>query len=139
MPPAMTASETASAAKAGDVLATVSFSQKWAMPIETSGSAVVMMAGTGEMRMPAWMVEQETDRPDGSRETHRRAAAAGMDHPQEPGDPAGAEDEPRDHDRIGLAVPGQHGDKHGEQQIERTYALTCSWYGARSSASSAGL
>ena len=70
MPPAMTASETASAARAGDVLATVSFSQKWAMPIETSGSAVVMMASTGEMRMPAWKAFWLSRKP-----TDRTAAA----------------------------------------------------------------
>jgi len=37
------------------VLATVSFKQKWAIPIETSGSAVVIVASIGEMRTPAWI------------------------------------------------------------------------------------
>jgi len=48
MPPAMTASEITSTAMSPGALATFSFSQKWAMQIETSGSAVVMTASTGD-------------------------------------------------------------------------------------------
>jgi hypothetical protein len=43
----------ASAVKSKGALATSSFSQKWAIAVEISGSAVVMIASTGEMRMPA--------------------------------------------------------------------------------------
>jgi hypothetical protein len=48
-----TLSEIASAVKSKGALATSSFSQKWPIAVETSGSAVVMIASTGEMRMSA--------------------------------------------------------------------------------------
>ena len=50
--PVITVSEITSATRSVGALAVFSFSQKWAVPTETSGSAVVI-ASTGEMRMPS--------------------------------------------------------------------------------------
>src|SRR5216683_5071569 len=51
--PVITASEITAAIRSAGALAAFSFSQKGAMPTEISGSAVVMIASTGEMRMPS--------------------------------------------------------------------------------------
>ena len=54
MPPVMTASDTASPARARGELANDSSSHIRAMPMETRGSAAVMMASTGAISTPAW-------------------------------------------------------------------------------------
>jgi hypothetical protein len=65
MPPVMTASDNASAARSRGELAIVSFSHTWAMPIETSGSSAVMTASTGAIRTPAWKALWFSKKPTG--------------------------------------------------------------------------
>jgi hypothetical protein len=65
----MTASEITSPARARGVLEIVSPSQAWATPIDTSGSAAVMIASTGEIMVPAWKAFWLSRKPIGPRIT----------------------------------------------------------------------
>jgi hypothetical protein len=54
IPVVITASAATSAVTSTSPLAKLSFSQGCAIPIDTSGSAVVITAITGEIRVPDW-------------------------------------------------------------------------------------
>ena len=71
MPIVMMVSAAAAAATSAGALAIVSPSIRWPRIIETSGSAVVITASTGPIRVPAWKAFWFRMNPAGATTTSR--------------------------------------------------------------------